>query len=153
MSRIDRNWLTAGLERPVVGSIMLAKPIPIEPPMISPATSGAAKAICTTKPSASPTSASAATDRKVDSANTVGGTAIVFVPSTRIATAPDSATRTCTGTETLPNTGAATNAAPTRTITNSSAHSCGSIARPKPSITRSARAPRATRAPGGAIRG
>ena len=48
--------------------------------------------------------------------------------------APESATRTWSGTDILPNTGAVMNALPTRTITNRSAHNWGSIARPKPSM-------------------
>ena len=61
------------------------------------------------------------------------GGAMVWLPRTSTPIAPDSAIRAGSGTPTLPNTGATTNAAPTRTITNTSAQSWGSIERPRPS--------------------
>src|SRR3546814_8288012 len=53
------------------------------------------------------------------------------VPSTSTPIAPDKVTRTGSGIETAPNTGAAMNAAPIRTMTKINAQSCGSTARPK----------------------
>ena len=130
---IEKNWPSAGVDRPFCGSIAEAKPIPIDVPISSLAIIGAAKAICRTKPIANPTSASAATDRMVVSENTAIGGMTGWLASTSTPIAPDSETRTVSGTDTALNTGAAMNAAPTRTITNSSAHSGCSIERPKPS--------------------
>ena len=118
------------------GSTACAKPSPIDPPMISAATMGAANATCRMRPIARPTSASAATATKVASPNTCAGGTTGCAASTRNPTAPDSVTRTINGNATAPNTGAAMNAAPIRTITKISAQSCGSIERPKPNIER-----------------
>ncbi len=105
--------------------------------MTSAAIIGAANVIWRTKPSASPTSASAAAERIVVTAKMFCGGTIGCAARTRNPIAPDKVTRTVSGTDTEPNTGAAMNVAPMRIITNTSAQSCGSIERPKPSTVKS----------------
>ena len=92
---------------------------PMLPPITSAAMVGAANAICRTKPSIRPISASPASASIPSSVSRAGGVATSGSQiEMKIAIAPVKEMRTTTGTLDAPKKGAASSAAPTRVIRN-----------------------------------
>ncbi len=132
---IPSNCPTAPDWLPLAGSTAVAIAMPMPPAICSPAMEGMAKASCSTKPSAKPITASPTSATKVSTASMSSGTRTGIQLSTNTAIAAAKMIRTCTGTARMPNSGAASSAAPTRTIVNSSIHGYAS----SPAMPRSSR--------------
>ena len=91
---IERNCPSAGVPPPLIGSIIDAKFNPIDPEMVSPASSGAANATWTMKPNARPTKASCAISSTVVSEKMSLGATIGCARITSTPIAPASRIRT-----------------------------------------------------------
>jgi hypothetical protein len=107
---------SAGECAPESGSAAVAMDRPMLAPIISAAITGAAKANCRAKPSASPITISPQVSSRPGSENSAAGAGIAVHAQSITARAPASTTRTCAGTCALPNRGAANSAAPQRVI-------------------------------------